>query len=125
MVYRDELEAKIASPDSGLSAGCGCMLWVAGFFGVAVVLGWVEVAFFFEFRLFGPPPTLWERVWPWLFAFGPQSLFIFWYVLIRWRQMRRERRAVGFCASCGYDLRATPQRCPECGLEVAKSGAQR
>lgn len=38
---------------------------------------------------------------------------------VRWGR-RRRRRLRGWCIACGYDLRGTPDRCPECGVVSAK-----
>lgn len=54
--------------------------------------------------------------WPWfpvsVVIYGGGVLSCIWLT----KKVRaRFRHRPGYCPSCGYDLRATPMRCPECG----------
>ena len=56
----------------------------------------------------------------------------YWYrlriLLWKWRvipiQEQMERQRQGLCIKCGYDLRGTPERCPECGTMVDEVGEE-
>jgi hypothetical protein len=37
---------------------------------------------------------------------------------------RRRRRSKGLCLACGYDLRMTPELCPECGVAAVNLPAR-
>jgi hypothetical protein len=57
----------------------------------------------------------------WMLALATSVLPLCWAGRLWLRRSRRRRRIRhGLCPSCGYDLRATPDGCPECG--TASSG---
>ena len=94
------------------------MLWLIVFLASAYVSAFAYGHLFFDFRIFGPPPTLWELVEPWLCILGPQTAVA---IVLIYRHYKRKRGPTGLCERCGYDLRATPDRCPECGTVPASA----
>jgi hypothetical protein len=61
-----------------------------------------------------------EHLLPFWLLLGAAAALQPWWVTYYSRRWRRSRRLkAGLCVRCGYDLRATPGQCPECGSENA------
>jgi hypothetical protein len=74
-----------------------------GFDDIVIVTRVTRVPHWALAALFAVPPAAWSR-----------SVA---------RLLRARRRTRGHCPTCGYDLRASPERCPECGtMAVAPTG---
>ncbi len=60
----------------------------------------------------------------WLPLYLPVILFALWPAWILLHHRHRSRR-LGLCVKCGYDLRASKDRCPECGNEFETTCSER
>jgi hypothetical protein len=65
----------------------------------------------------GARSIYWSVPWQYFTALTALSPAAFIINFVKRRNAMREGR----CARCGYDLRATPDRCPECGKAVEKA----
>ncbi len=65
-------------------------------------------------RVAASPPE-WSAAVP-LWFLIPLSMIwpVCWWTLLRRNRLRITRQNQGLCTNCGYDLRSTPDRCPEC-----------
>ncbi|MCY2953052.1 MAG: hypothetical protein NTU53_13905 [Planctomycetota bacterium] len=56
---------------------------------------------------------------PWFYPLPLTLILPTVYLILRHRHRRRHR--LGLCLTCGYDLRASKDKCPECGSPIPQS----
>jgi hypothetical protein len=61
----------------------------------------------------------------WVYGAVFGLIIIGWLRIEKRRDLLRKRARQGLCPRCGYDLRGSPERCPECGRERVQSEIQR
>ncbi|HEV7299854.1 MAG TPA: hypothetical protein VGN72_10850 [Tepidisphaeraceae bacterium] len=72
------------------------------------------VASMFLLSCCGPCVAMQQGNGMWLLLAIPPSLCVILLAVADLRRVEHRGRS-GLCPTCGYDLRATPARCPECG----------
>ena len=66
-------------------------------------------------------PVVYEVIFPTGVLAGIFALLPACWLIGAWRARRSDKRMVGHCSHCGYDLRASKEICPECGSPVSQT----
>jgi hypothetical protein len=83
---------------------------------------WKSLGFMYiRYSLPSPPVHIRAVAVPIWFLLLLSSVWPAWHLRGVWRREHARRKRLGLCPRCGYDLRASTDRCPECGEPVPAS----